>query len=356
MSSKWSSWRRWRYGLLFASTLIGCIAGCSPQEPPVYEEQAYIFGTLVEIKIAGEPEGRARELAGKVFQEFGRLHNQLHAWKPGPLKKINDAFALGERVPVDPETASIIRDATRYAEQSGELFDPAIGALIELWGFHAEEPAARRPDPSQITRLVAAKPVMTDITVADGHAASGNRTVQLDFGGYAKGYALDLANRYLRSQGVRGGLINIGGNILAIGGRGNRPWRVGIQHPRAPSAIATIELRDGEAIGTSGDYQRYFLVDGHRYCHIIDPRTGYPVQGVEAATVVVPKGPVAGTLSDVATKPMFIAGATGWREAARRMGIEQALLIDERGDMHVTSALARRLEFLDKSVPVHESP
>jgi FAD:protein FMN transferase len=345
-----------RSAILAAVIVAAVLAACSTGEPPVYEEQAYVFGTLVEIKIAGESEGRARELAGEVFREFGRLHNQLHAWKPGPLKNINEAFARGETAPVDPETAGIIRDATRYAEQSGELFDPAIGALIELWGFHADEFTARLPDAAAIGKLVAARPLMTDIALDDGRVASRNPAVQLDFGGYAKGYALDLAERMLRAKGVRSALINIGGNILAIGSRGERPWRVGIQHPRKPSAIATLDLRDGEAVGTSGDYQRYFLVDGRRYCHIIDPRTGKPADGVQAATVVVPRGPQAGTLSDVATKPIFIAGVADWREAARRMGIEQALLIDEQGVVYLTSALAKRLDILDKNVTVRQLP
>jgi thiamine biosynthesis lipoprotein len=98
--------------------------------------------------------------------------------------------------------------------------------------------------------------------------------VALDFGGYLKGVALDRAADILRSQGVRNALINIGGNILALGYKEGRKWRVGIQHPRRAGALATVELNDGEAIGTSGDYQRYFELDGKRYPHLLDPRTG----------------------------------------------------------------------------------
>lgn len=331
-------------------------AGCAPREPQVYEEQAYVFGTLVEIKIAGEPENRARELAGRVFQEFGRLHGELHAWKPGPLENLNQALAEGRRATVDAETAAIIRDAARHAERSQDLFNPAIGDLVRLWGFHADEFVPRLPDPAAIARLVAARPSLSDLTVDDLTVSSRNPLVRLDFGGYAKGYALDLAHRLLRGQGVKGALINIGGNVLALGTRGDRPWRIGIQHPRQPSALATLELRDGEAVGTSGDYQRYFMLDGRRYCHIIDPRTGFPAEGVQAATVIVPPGPEAGTLSDVATKPLFIAGPSGWRDAAKRMGVEQALLIDGEGTIHVTSALARRLQILDRAARVEEVP
>jgi thiamine biosynthesis lipoprotein len=177
--------------------------------------------------------------------------------------------------------------------------------------------------------------------------------VQLDFGGYAKGLALDVARRDLQAQGILNALVNIGGNIIALGQRGNRPWRVGIQHPRKPGAIAELDLHDGEAIGTSGDYQRYFVLEdepgGRRYCHIVDPRTGYPAQGVQAVTVVVPKGPAAGIRSDVASKPIFIAGLAGWRQAAEKMGINDALLIDAGGKITVTKALAKRLRFTDEA-------
>jgi thiamine biosynthesis lipoprotein len=345
-----------RFGVSAVLCLALLATGCAPREAPVYEEQAYVFGTLVEIKIAGEPESRARELAGHVFREFGRLHGKLHAWKPGPLETINEAFAQGKPAAVDEELAAIIRDAARHAQRSRDLFNPAIGKLVRLWGFHAEEFAARLPDRADIEGMVSARPSLSDVVLDRETVSSRNPAVRLDFGGYAKGYALDLASRYLREQGVKSALINIGGNVLAVGSRGPRPWRIGIQHPRQPSAVAALELRDGEAVGTSGDYQRYFILDGQRYCHVIDPRTGFPARGVQAATVVIPPGPEAGTLSDVATKPLFIAGRDGWREAAQAMGVEQALLIDGEGTIHVTRALAQRLQVLDKAAKLREIP
>jgi thiamine biosynthesis lipoprotein len=170
--------------------------------------------------------------------------------------------------------------------------------------------------------------------------------VKLDLGGYAKGYALDRAAAILKQQGINDALINIGGNVLALGSHGKRPWRVGIQHPRKPGALATLELRDGEAVGTSGDYQRYFVVDGKRYCHLIDPRNGYPVQGVQAVTIIT-HGEHAGLLSDASSKPLFISGATGWRSAATKMQLDEALLIDADGVVHLTAAMQKRLEFTD---------
>jgi len=108
-------------------------------------------------------------------------------------------------------------------------------------------------------------------------------------------------------------------------------------------------LHDGEAIGTSGDYQRYFELDGKRYCHLIDPRSGHPVQGVQAATVLT-RGPRAGVLSDTVSKPLFIAGSGGWRAAAAQMNLPEAMLVDGQGNIHLTAGLQKRLEFTDKNL------
>jgi thiamine biosynthesis lipoprotein len=343
-----------RLGLFFAVAAI--LTGCA-KEPPLYRDQSFVFGTMVEVTISGEEPARARELAGKVLADFDYLHRTLHAWEPGSLSRMNAVFAQSpSKAAVVPGLVPIIQDAARFSEMSGGLFNPAIGKLIKLWGFQSDEFKPQQPDPAEIKALVQANPRMADIVFEGILFYSKNPAVQLDLGGYAKGYALDLAAEYLRAQGVKGALVNIGGNIIAIGSRGGQPWRVGLQHPRKAGAIAALELRDGEAIGTSGDYQRYFELDGKRFCHLIDPRTGYPAQGVQAVTVLIPKGSHAGTLSDVASKPAFIAGVKGWRAAGQAMGTENAMLIDERGEVYLTTAMKKRLEFQEKELVFHEVP
>jgi thiamine biosynthesis lipoprotein len=242
----------------------------------------------------------------------------------------------------------MLKDAALLSAQSEGTFNPAIGGLIQAWGFQADDFKAVLPDETKIAALVKANPQMSDLVITASDVKSKNKAVKLDLGGYAKGYALDRAAAILKQQGIHNALINIGGNVLALGTHGNRPWRVGIQHPRKPGALATLALQDGEAIGTSGDYQRYFELDDKRYCHVIDPRTGHPVQGVQAVTILT-RGPRAGLLSDASSKPLFISGATGWRTAANRMQLNEALLIDAEGVVHLTAAMQKRLEFTDSN-------
>lgn len=350
--------RKWPLSLIVIAIVAIAIFGFRTfKQEPLYHTQSYIFGTLVDISIYGESEQRAKQVSNQILLDFQNLHNQLHAWKPvnanqlSELGTLNAAFAKDD-VPtaISPQLAAMLADATELSVKSQGLFNPAIGQLIGSWGFQRDEFSAVNIDDAKIKALVKANPQMTDIVVNGNTAYSTNPNVKLDLGGYAKGYALDMAADYLRSQQVKNALVNIGGNIIALGQHGDKPWRVGIQHPRKPAAIATLDLGDGWAIGTSGDYQRYFMLDGKRYCHIIDPRSGYPVQHTQAVTVLIPPQKNAGVLSDVASKPIFIAAREDKAHAASLLGIQYYMVIDQQSNIFVSKALAQKLDWLDPEV------
>jgi thiamine biosynthesis lipoprotein len=347
--------RKWPTSLIVIAIFAMAIAGISVlKQEPLYHTQSYVFGTLVDISIYGEPEERAKQLSNQVLQDFQNLHNQLHAWKPASsnqpseLGTLNTAFANGNKpINISPQLATMLIDATDLSVKSQGLFNPAIGHLVSSWGFQRDEFTAVNIDDAKIQALVKANPRMTDIVVKDNTAYSTNTNVKLDLGGYAKGYALDKAAEYLRNQQVKNALVNIGGNIIALGQHGNQPWRVGIQHPRKPAAIATLDLADGWAIGTSGDYQRYFTLNGKRYCHIIDPSSGYPVQHTQSVTVLIPPQKNAGVFSDVASKPIFIAVAEDKARTAAMLDIQYFMVIDQQSNIVVSNGLAHKLEWLD---------
>lgn len=339
---------------------LACVQ-CAASPAAEYRASSYVFGTLAQITVLGDDPTALQRAAAGVFREFDRMHRDLHAWQPGELMALNEAIARGEKdIATTAEIAALIANARRFSERSGDLFNPAIGKLVALWSFQRDRPGGPVPEPSEIARLARARPRMEDLTVLGNRVTSSNPEVRIDFGGYAKGYALDRAADILRDAGTRNALVNVGGNILALGRRGDTPWRVGLEDPRGPAGeahlLGTIELADGEAIGTSGDYRRYYVVDGKRYSHIIDPRSGYPATGVRSVTVVVSPRPGAGALSDAASKPLFIAGASGWREAAEKLGITRALLVDDEGRLHVTPELAQRLQGRDVAAQRRMAP
>ncbi|MFZ2267652.1 MAG: FAD:protein FMN transferase [Azonexus sp.] len=331
-----------RHFLIVLSLL--CLAACG--RAPLQEQQAYVFGTRVEVIIVSQEAEQGRQAIAAVLREFDRLHRAYHAWQPSELTTLNEAIAAGKPLAVTPELAAFVSEAQELSAQGDYLFDPGIGELIKLWGFQADEFKAELPPPAAIKAWLANKPSLADISIRDTTISSRNRHVALDFGGYLKGVALDRAAAILRAQGINNALINIGGNVMALGSKEGKKWRVGIQHPRQPGPLATIALEDGEAIGTSGDYQRFFEVDGQRYPHLLDPRSGYPAAHTQAVTVLIPAGPKAGTLSDATSKPVFIAGGEHWREMASRMKVGQVLRVDSQGRIFVTAALHRRLEFI----------
>ncbi len=337
--------------ILLVATLV---AACG--KAPLQEQQAYVFGTRVEVVVVGENPDLGRQAIAAVLREFDRMHRTYHAWQPSELTAVNEAIAAGRKATVTPEMAAFMGEAQALSAQGDHLFDPGIGALIKLWGFHADEFVARLPEPQALADWLKEKPSIADLVIDGTTVSSRKRALALDFGGYLKGVALDRAAAILRGQGIDNALINIGGNVMALGSKEGRKWRVGIQHPRQPGPLATVQLDDGEAIGTSGDYQRYFELDGRRYSHLIDPRTATPVDHTQAVTVLIPAGPKAGTLSDAASKPIFIAGPEHWRAMADQMGTPLVLRVAADGRISVTAALDRRLEYLGDRANIRVVP
>ena len=332
--------------LLVVASLL---AACGPSPP--WRQESYVFGTRVELLIAGVPEAQARAAGARVLQEFDRLHRTYHAWQPSELSALNDAIAAGRTHEVTTEFATLVREAQAVAAAGDHLFDPGIGRLIALWGFHTDDIQARLPDSAAVHALLARQPSIADLRVDGNRVSSRNKSVALDFGGYLKGAALDRAAASLKQDGVVNALINIGGNVMALGTRdgkaGGAAWRIGIQHPRPQGVggapLATLELKDGEAIGTSGDYHRYFEVAGRRYCHLLDPRTGVPADATQAVTVLIAPGPGAGMRSDALSKPIFIAGRE-WLGMAKKLGVDAVLKVGAGGTASATPAMQARLK------------
>jgi thiamine biosynthesis lipoprotein len=326
--------------LILGAALL--LAACQPA-PKLYSQESYVFGTRVEVVVWDAPPDQAKTAVADVLREFDRLHRTYHAWQPSEMTALNEAIAAGKPHEVAPEFAQFAREAQALSAQGDHLFDPGIGAIVQLWGFHDDSFKAQLPDAAALAKLVKAKPSIADLTISGNTISSRNPAVALDFGGYLKGVALDRAIDILWRNGISNALVNIGGNVMAIGSKGGTPWRVGIQSPRSPAPLATLELRDGEAIGTSGDYQRFFELGGRRYCHLIDPRTGQPAQGSQAVTVLVTPRRDAGMWSDWSSKPLFIAG-NAWRPIAQRLGLTHVLRVGADGKIEMTDGMRERVK------------
>ncbi len=336
-----------RLTFLLLALLVGLVACGKPPQPP-HQAQLMALGTLVNVSIAGVDDARAARAVRAVEEELNRVYETWHAWRPSTLSEINRRLAAGETVSADPATLAVLRKARDLSLRSGGLFDPGIGALIELWGFHSEDrPAGPPPAETAIARLLARHPSLADLVIEDHRLRSTNPALRIDLGGFAKGYAVDLAVERLRELGIRNAIVNAGGDLRAIGRHGERAWRIGIRDPRGPGIIAALETHGDESVFTSGNYERFFDYRGVRYHHIIDPRNGHPARGTLSVTVIHDD---AGT-ADAAATALFVAGPQGWRATARQMGIDQVMLIDSEMRIHVTPKMNRRLIFQSQPIP-----
>ncbi|MDX5334200.1 MAG: FAD:protein FMN transferase [Gammaproteobacteria bacterium] len=329
-----------RTALALATALLGLalLAGCSRPQP--HSETLLAFGTLVDITVYADSPEAAQAAIHAVDEDLRFMHENWNAWRPNTLGRVNLLLPTGEWFSSGPSLLPLIRQSIELSAQSEGLFNPAIGKLIGLWGFQSDSPPeGPPPDEGQIELLLEQAPRMSDIEIDGIRIRSSNPAVRLDFGAFAKGYAVDRAIERLREHGIEHAIVNAGGDLRAIGRHADRDWRVGIRHPGGEGVIASLQISGDESVFTSGNYERYFDWEGERYHHIIDPRTGRPARGLVSVTVLHDNGAEA----DAAATALFVAGPADWPRIAAGMGIDRVMVVDENGDIAMTPAMAARL-------------
>ncbi|WP_455201493.1 FAD:protein FMN transferase [Kaarinaea lacus] len=318
------------------------------RSPGVYYEQFLGFGTLIEVKIWGIDEKAGQQAVAAIADDVKYMHETWHAWKPSSLSRVNQLLPTQQKFSIGPSLIPLIRTASELAELSGNRFNPAIGQLIRLWGFASDDlPKGPPPSADAINRLLAQKPSMKDLVLDGVELKSNNPAVQLDFGGFAKGLAVDMAIEHLKELGITNAIVNAGGDLRAIGKHGDRAWRVGIRNPRGEGVLASVDTQGDESVFTSGDYERYYEYEGRRYHHIIDPHSGYPKQGVTSVTVFDKRADRA----DAAATAIFVAGVAQWFEVAKAMGVSGVMLVASDGTIYMTPNLRDRIYFDVEPMP-----
>ena len=262
-----------------------------------YHHTFKAMGTPCDIQLYAQTEAKAEQVADTAVADILRLEALYSRYRSDSfLSAINRVAATGGRIVVDEETVGLLNYAATCHNQSDGLFDITSGILRRAWRFDQ----GRLPDPAQIEELLEKvgwdklrwEPPVLEFPMAG---------MEIDFGGIVKEYAVDRAAALCQGAGIRHGVINLGGDIKIIGPRTDgSPWRIGIRHPRHKEAIMqTILLKEG-ALASSGDYERCIMVDGVRYGHVLNPKTGWPVRHLAAVSVVADFCVVAGSASTIA--------------------------------------------------------
>jgi thiamine biosynthesis lipoprotein len=285
----------------------------------------------IEYRVVAEDRSVARDAMQKAHKEIDRIESLL--WEENCSSTIFQFNRSHAGIPVDRETFQFISRAKSYALMTGGAFDISIRPVLELYDFihhNAVPPTQEALRERVVLRGLANLELRT---TADHRYRMGKKDeIRLAVGGIAKGYGVDQAIKTLQSCGITHAVINAGGDLYCLGDRAGKSWRIGIQHPRKPSeVIAVVALRD-QAVATSGDYQRYFIHQGERYHHILDPVTGRPAKSSQSATVIAETVEVADALATAS----FVLGSERGIPVLESIPKVEGMIVDSQGEKHNT--------------------
>ncbi|MEM1174060.1 MAG: FAD:protein FMN transferase [Pseudomonadota bacterium] len=320
----------------FASALAALIllAACEPDTTTRTEFLA--IGTSVSVTIYATPRRRAVSAIAQVRELLHHRGRDWYPWADGELAYANKSLARGEMPAVSVELGELLHTAARLEVLTGGRFNAAIGELVLAWGFDdITSPPDAVPARSTIEAILERAPSLQSFS--DGKPPA----VIIDLGGIAKGALLAESASRLSDLGIDNAIINLGGDLLVVGDAGGRPAHIGIRSPFDDSALGGLDVQPGEAVISSGNYERFFEIDGQRYHHILDPATGFPVPHTAAVTVVH-SDPV---LADAAATALLVGGVENFDSLVATLDLEFALLIPSSGDVVLTTGLRERLNW-----------
>lgn len=324
--------------------------GCAGKSVKVQEfsRENFVMDTLLKISVYTTDPQLGKQALDEAFAEFSRINaladrhgdNKAVDLENSDIYKIN-ANARRKPVQVSEDTMAMLEKSNRFADLSGGAFDITIGPVVDLWGFQQNE----RHIPSD--EELRTKQALVDYRqiVLDREQKTvflPQNGMALDLGGIAKGYATDMAVKKLRQLGVTSAMINAGGNVYALGSKPDGSlWRVGIQDPRDDQNIIAILSVEDAAVVSSGDYERYFSVDGVRYHHILDPSTGKPANQMMSTTVVTSSA----TDADVLSTALFVLGPERGRQLLEQLTDVRAVFVDAAQKVTYSESLEGQIEF-----------
>ena len=290
------------------------------------------MGTRIAVEFWDEDPQHATQCAEQVFNEMRRIDALMSPYKPdSELSRINQ-HAADEAVLISEEMFKLLQKSMHMSELSKGAFDITFSSVGYLYDYRK----GIKPSEEQIHQSLGNinyHHVLLD--EANHRVRFARHGVRIDLGGIAKGHAVDNGIAILIGCGIKGGLVSAGGDSRILGDRGNRPWMMGIRHPRQQGAVAVMLPLSNTAISTSGDYERFFIEDGQRYHHIISPRTGKSVSSTWSASVIGPDA----TTTDALSTTLFVLGPEEGLKLIESLGGIDAVIIDAEGQMHYSSGL-----------------
>lgn len=325
--------------LLLLSALLVC-GGCSSGNRAPHEWSGLAMGTFFSIAVSAKDAERLSVLLPDVRREIESLEEKLSIFRAdSDISAINRN--AGEWTEISPETWQVLYLARDYAERSGGALDPTVAPLTAAWGFNGGEPPQQWMEPPELKPAL----VLTGwkkLELRKNAARLQTKGMQLDLGGVAKGFAVDRCFKLLQDGGITNVMINLGGNLRCHGGSGRNPyWIVGVRNPFDKNKIiGRMQLTGGEAMATSGNYEKFVQISGKNAAHIIDPRSGYPVEGMAGVTIL------AGTAveADALSTALFVLGLNDGTKLLHELSGTEALFVPDQRPLQIwlTSGMMQR--------------
>ena len=325
------------------------------QELTLFKKAALSMGTVFEITAYVSDKYKADKAFNDVFKEINRLDYLMSNYKEeSELSKVNK-YAASEPTDCDNELAYVIEQSLRYSDITDGAFDITVGPLMKKWGFFKEQgKIPGKEELESVLKSVSYKNIIIEEKIKKSlfrdpgvvkTVSFRNSGTQIDLGGIGKGYAVDMAIRVLQGNRIHSALINFAGNIYAYGTPpGKDSWVIGLQHPRkGERLLGSFEIKD-KAVSTSGDYEKFFTIDGERYSHIIDPRTGYPVKGIVSVTIVTDNA----TRADALSTGVFVLGLEKGMDLIEKLADVEGVIIYEDADSKLFTKTSSGMQALFK--------
>jgi thiamine biosynthesis lipoprotein len=313
---------------VFAALVFSAVfTSCGLFTPKLQKVSRFMMDTYVTIQAPGGAETTAA--INRAMDRMEEIDKKFSILDPDSiLYKFNNS---GTPV-TDPEIIKIIQRAIHVSELSGGKFDVTVYPLMKLWGFYATKHLPSKAEIKETLKDVGYK----YLSIKDGKMTKLKKGVGVDIGGIAKLYAVEEGSNVLKKAGIKSALLDAGGDIYAIGTDNGRPWKVGIRNPRGDGVIAAVDVTDMLVV-SSGDYERFFIQDGVRYHHIMDPFTGYPSRGVSSSTIFCSDP----ALADGLSAAVFLLGKDRGFELAKKLGYFEAMVITEDQKIYYSEGLGK---------------
>lgn len=315
-----------------------------------FEHYFFAFGTEITLLIRHHDAERVKKAQTEIETLFLELNRELNPWQLSPLNELNRALNLTGRARPSSTMVELIEHSIHFHQRSFGHFNPTLGKWVAKWKFDQAAHAPQSPPDDQPSRFSQRRspPSLNDLRLDPPWLYTTRADLSLDFGGIAKGYALDEGIKRLQRLGIQHAIINAGGDLKVLGESNEGAWYIGIRHPRAEGALAGVQVASGEGVFTSGDYERYFDHDGRRYHHIFNSETGEPAIGIVSATVIDRSA----LLADAAATALVAAGAEKWKAVAQKMELERVLVVMADDTLWISRAFAQQATLLGDSLAI----